>query len=100
MNLEDEIIAKLRKGFSRTYIDSDDENESTWLLTSQQMERVVMAISRGSEGECLSERYRIRVTRGDLRTLTGSVWLNDEVISTKSNNHKYFGVSVYSLVRR
>lgn len=81
MNLEDERLAKLRKGLSQTYIDSDDENDSKWLLTQQQMERVAMAINRGSTGECLSEKYRIRVTRGDLRTLTGSVWLNDEVVA-------------------
>lgn len=80
MDWEDERIANLRKGVSQTYIDSDDECEPNWHLTSQQMKRVTIAMSRGSEGECLSERYRIRVTRGDLRTLTGTVWLNDEVI--------------------
>lgn len=79
MDLEDKRIAKLRKGLSQTYIDSDEESDATWHLTPQQMERVAIAIGRGSEGECLSERYRIRVSRGDLRTLIGSVWLNDEV---------------------
>ena len=80
MDLEDQRIEKLRKNLHHTYIDSDDdEPESLWTLTTQQMERVTMAISRGTKGECLSERYRIRVTRDDLLTLTGSVWLNDEV---------------------
>lgn len=79
MEVEDERMAQLRMDLSCTYIDSDDESESVWPLAPQQMDRVTMAINRGSEGECLSERYRIRVTRGDLRTLTRTVWLNDEV---------------------
>ena len=88
MGVEDERLAKLRKGLAQTYIDSDDEESSKWLLTAQQMERVAMAIARGNAGECLSERYRIRVTRGDIRTLTGSVWLNDEVC--RSSHFVYF----------
>ena len=79
MDIEDERMAKLRKGLSHTYIDSDDKSEPLWPLNAQQLERVTVAISRGSEGECLSERYRIRITRADLCTLTGLVWLNDEV---------------------
>ena len=79
MDLEDERVAKLREGLSQTYIDSDDESGSGWSLTPQQMERVATALRRGSEGECLSERYRIRITRADLHTLTGLMWLNDEV---------------------
>ena len=80
MEQEDKIVADLRRGLAHTYVDSDDEDEdSSWCLSAQQQARVTMAITRGSEGECLSERYRIRVTRGDLHTLTGSMWLNDEV---------------------
>lgn len=84
MDLEDQRIEKLRKNLHHTYI--DDESESAWPLTTQQMERVTMAISRGTKGECLSERYRIRVTRDDLLTLTGSVWLNDEVCKGVHSN--------------
>ncbi len=81
MEQEDRIVSQLRRGLAQTYVDSDVEcdDNSSWSLSAQQQERVTMAISRGSEGECLSERYRIRVTRGDLRTLTGLMWLNDEV---------------------
>lgn len=83
MELEDKRIAKLRSGLSRIDLDSDDEDEEPsdfkWVLDAQQMERVTMAIKGGNDNECLSERYRIRVSRGDLHTLTGLVWLNDEV---------------------
>ena len=89
MEAEDERLVRLREGLSQTYIDSDDEDEagSKWVLSAQQMERVATAMSRGNAGECLSERYRIRVTRADLRTLTGLEWLNDEV-------HKCSGISI------
>ena len=75
---EDRVVAELRKGLTHACIDSEDEDIS-WSLSTQHQQRVTMALSRGSEGECLSERYSIRVTRGDLRTLTSSMWLNDEV---------------------
>lgn len=83
MEQEDKIVEQLRRGLAHTYVDSEDEEEEdeSWCLSSEQQTRVSMAISRGSQGECLSERYRIRVTRADLRTLTGSTWLNDEVSS-------------------
>lgn len=80
VELEDKRVAKLRNSLAQVNLDSDDEDESTWVLTAQQMERVTMTLCRGSGSECVSERYRIRVTRNDLRTLTGLVWLNDEVI--------------------
>lgn len=83
IDLEDQRVARLRQGFSHIYLDSDEEEEeikTTWILTNQQMEKVAEAIGHGPKEECLSERYRIRISRGDLRTLTGLVWLNDEVI--------------------
>lgn len=85
MDLEDQRVAKLRSGLSHIYLDSDEDEEdeeeqTSWTLTSQQMDRVTEAVGRGDVQECLSERYRIRISRGDLRTLTGLVWLNDEVI--------------------
>lgn len=88
IELEDKRVAKLRTGLSHIYLDSDEEDieeESSWTLTSQQMERVTEAIRWGDDQECISERYRIRVSRGDLKTLTGLVWLNDEVITGKCN---------------
>lgn len=78
--MEDMRVTRLRDALAETHLEADNAaTTQTWLLTTQQMERVTSAISRGSEQECLSERFRIQVTRGDLRTLTGLTWLNDEV---------------------
>ena len=38
-----------------------------------------MVTRGGPSSECLSQKYNIRVTRGDLATLIGLQWLNDEV---------------------
>ena len=82
MELEDKRVAQIRSGLSHVYLDSDEEAEvePQWSLTTEQMDIVQTAVGRGNPQECLSERYRIRISRADLRTLTGLVWLNDEVI--------------------
>ena len=41
--------------------------------------QVARTLSRGRADDLLSERYRIRITRGDIVTLSGLQWLNDEV---------------------
>ena len=87
MAMEDVRVAKLRNALAHTCL--EHEAPSTWDLTQEQMKRVHIAISSGSDQECLSERYRIRITRGDLRTLTGLVWLNDEVMCIEFKIHYY-----------
>ena len=41
--------------------------------------QIAAATGRGSASDCLSERFRIRIARSDMFTLTGLQWLNDEV---------------------
>lgn len=40
---------------------------------------MALAVTGGPVSECLSQKYNIRITRGDLATLVGLQWLNDEV---------------------
>lgn len=77
--MEDIRMTRLQSALAHSHLDVDET--PSWSLSSEKMERVQAVISRGNELECLSERYRIRISRGDLRTLTGLVWLNDEVSS-------------------
>ncbi|PRP87368.1 SUMO-specific protease U1p1 [Planoprotostelium fungivorum] len=42
---------------------------------------VIHTALRGGQNEVISEAFNIKVTRGDICTLDGSNWLNDEVIN-------------------
>ncbi len=85
MAIEDVRITKLRDSLSNTHLEhlEEDALSRPWNLSPDQRERVQVVLKRGNEQECVSEKYRIRVTRSDLRTLTGLVWLNDEVDRAK-----------------
>lgn len=77
MAVEDVLVGRLRRSQSESHLDHDQI--PAWVLSPEQMEKVATAISGSRQGECLSERYRIRITGSDLHTLTWNVWLNDEV---------------------
>lgn len=41
--------------------------------------QVAQAMASGQGGDLLSERFRIRITRADIASLSHHAWLNDEV---------------------
>ncbi|KAJ8677928.1 hypothetical protein QAD02_013715 [Eretmocerus hayati] len=54
-------------------------------LSPDMMRLVQHALANGYEDEILSEKYGLRITRKDIRTLAGLNWLNDEVINFYMN---------------
>jgi hypothetical protein len=48
-------------------------------LTDGMQREISRALEGGPAGEVLSEGFRLKITRGDIATLRGLNWLNDEV---------------------
>jgi sentrin-specific protease 1 len=49
------------------------------------MENIINnALSRGSPGQVLVDKFRLQITKGDIATLAGLNWLNDEVCIIKT----------------
>lgn len=89
--MEDVLVGRLRNSLSEAHLSSD--HIPAWVLSPEQMEPVNTAIGGRSKTVCLSERYRIRIGSSDLHTLTGTVWLNDEVRTyfIVAKSRRYFG---------
>jgi len=50
-------------------------------LTSDALQVIKRALSHGNPGEVFAKGFNAEITRGDLCTLRGSTWLNDEVVN-------------------
>ncbi|XP_053167940.1 sentrin-specific protease 2 isoform X2 [Hemicordylus capensis] len=71
------------------------ENQNCWSLEktteclpalTKDMEReIASALSCGQEDELLSSAFKLKITRGDIRTLRNQQWLNDVVINFYMN---------------
>ncbi|KAM9128014.1 sentrin-specific protease 2 isoform 2-T2 [Pangshura tecta] len=54
-------------------------------LTEEMEREITNALGHGQEDEILSSAFKLKVTRGDIRTLRNHHWLNDEVINFYMN---------------
>ena len=63
-------------------------------LTPEMDDIINKALRGHPPGEVLVEGYRLQITRGDIATLAGLNWLNDEVSTIIHGNRQYI---VFSL---
>lgn len=67
-------------------IEGDEEEEDEFPeLTQEDKKFVQFATLGGSQQEVIVEKFNLRITRGDLQTIIGDSWLNDEVINFYMN---------------
>ena len=48
-------------------------------LTGEMENIINNALSRGNPAQVLVDKFRLQITKGDIATLAGLNWLNDEV---------------------
>ncbi|XP_045185319.2 sentrin-specific protease 1-like isoform X2 [Mercenaria mercenaria] len=63
----------------------EEEEEGLPELTSEMENVINNALSRGNPGQVLVDKFRLQITKGDIATLSGLNWLNDEVINFYMN---------------
>lgn len=80
---EEARVTRLRENLCRITLGPEQEEEEEMLLTLsvEQEKKVAQAMASGQGGDLLSERFRIRITRADIASLSHHAWLNDEIIN-------------------
>ncbi|KAL4221969.1 SUMO1 sentrin specific peptidase 1 [Mactra antiquata] len=62
-----------------------DDEEVLPELTDDMLNVINNALSRGNPSQVMVDKFKIQITRGDIATLSGLNWLNDEVINFYMN---------------
>ncbi|CAL1547302.1 unnamed protein product [Lymnaea stagnalis] len=65
--------------------EEEEKEEEFPELTDEMLEVVARALRPGNPNELLSKAFGLQITRGDIATLSGLNWLNDEVINFYMN---------------
>ena len=74
---EEHLVGRLRDQLQETHL--QELSHPPWDLEDSELDEVGVALTVRDGGQCLVERYRIRICRNDLSTLEPTAWLNDEV---------------------
>lgn len=65
--------------------EEEEEEEALPELTDEMENVITNALSPGIPSQVLVDKFRLQITRGDIATLAGLNWLNDEVINFYMN---------------